>query len=306
MNRAAPHGTGPMNSPAPDAQKNFGLRRAFIGAAVVAALFSPVLIALWRHSIDADLHSHVLLIPVFSAALLYMQRGELPGAGRPAALIAAGFLLLAAVALAAAFHFREGLSQNDWLALLTAAFVCSLWASCAIACGSGWMCAAAAPLAFLVFAIPLPDPAVATLEQLSTLASADASELLFQLFGIAYLRDGTVFRLPGIAIEVARECSGIRSSWVLFIASLFAGQMLLRNPVHRLLLLALVIPLGILRNAMRIVAISWLCIEWGPRMIHSDIHEHGGPIFFVLSLVPLLAAAWFFALRERHRGQQKD
>jgi hypothetical protein len=30
----------------------------------------------------------------------------------------------------------------------------------------------------------------------------------------------------------------------------------------------------------------------GPQMIHSLIHRRGGPLFFVLSLVPLLLFLW--------------
>mgnify|MGYP003908365983 CR=1 FL=1 len=36
-------------------------------------------------------------------------------------------------------------------------------------------------------------------------------------------RDGLVFKLPGIEMQVAQECSGIRSSLVLFITGLVAG-----------------------------------------------------------------------------------
>ena len=82
------------------------------------------------------------------------------------------------------------------------------------------MTAAAFPFAFLIFMVPLPDAIVDWLETASKLASAEAAALFFSVVGMPVLRDGTVFQLPGIVIEVAQECSGIRSSWVLFITSL--------------------------------------------------------------------------------------
>ena len=43
------------------------------------------------------------------------------------------------------------------------------------------------------------------------------------------------------------------------------------------MLVACVIPLGILRNALRIVVIGMLCMSQGPHMIDSWIHRRGGP-----------------------------
>jgi hypothetical protein len=44
--------------------------------------------------------------------------------------------------------------------------------------------------------------------------------------------------------------------------------------------------------------IGLLCVNVGPQMIHSVIHRRGGPIFFVLSLIPLLLLLWWL-----HRGE---
>ena len=120
---------------------------------------------------------------------------------------------------------------------------------------------------------------------------------------------GLAFQLPNVTIEVAPECSGIRSSLVLFITSLVAGHLLLERPWQRALLTLLVIPLGILRNAVRIVTIGWLCTHHGPEMIHSAIHHRGGPFFFAISLVPLLAMLVIFrwlGKRKRLKAENHD
>jgi exosortase/archaeosortase family protein len=132
-------------------------------------------------------------------------------------------------------------------------------------------------------------------------ASADVAAVLFTATGTPLLRDGTFFALPGIVLEVARECSGIRSSWVLFITSVAASRMLLATPARRVALVAFVIPLAIVRNALRIVTIGLLAVYVGPHMVDSAIHRQGGPLFFVLSLVPLFALVWFLRRHERLR-----
>ena len=113
------------------------------------------------------------------------------------------------------------------------------------------------------------------------------------------LRDGTIFQLPGIVIEVAQECSGIRSSWVLFITSILASYLFLQSPWRRVLLVAFVIPLGIARNGFRILVIGLLCVHVGPQMINSVIHRQGGPLFFALSLIPLFLLLWWLRRAER-------
>jgi len=58
-------------------------------------------------------------------------------------------------------------------------------------------------------------------------------------------------------------------------------------------LVAVVIPLGILRNGFRIFVIGALCVHFGPQMINSPIHRRGGPLFFALSLIPLFLLLWW-------------
>jgi exosortase/archaeosortase family protein len=113
------------------------------------------------------------------------------------------------------------------------------------------------------------------------------------------VRHGTVFELPGIVLRVAQECSGIRSSWVLFITGLLASHLFLRTRWRRVALVAFLIPLGILRNGFRIFVIGMLCVHIGPWMIDSPLHHQGGPIFFALSLVPLFLLLLWLRRQER-------
>ena len=124
--------------------------------------------------------------------------------------------------------------------------------------GSAWMAAAAFPFAFLIFMVPLPDAAVDRLETASKVASAEVAAWYFALVGTTLVRNGTIFELPGITLQVAQECSGIRSSWVLFITSVLASHLFLKTTWRRLVLVAFVIPLGILRNGFRILVIGLL------------------------------------------------
>ena len=266
---------------------------------LLTLLFILPLSRLMLYAAHSDLHSHILLVPFIAGYLLYSQRGSLPV---PGSRSIGGTLLLGGIgfaALAAGIGWRESLSVNDHLALMALAFVSLVAAGGFLFLGSKWMAAAAFPVAFLIFMVPLPDAAVTWLETASALASAEAAAVYFSMAGTSFVRHGTVFELPGIVLQVGQECSGIRSSWVLFITSLLASHMFLRSPWRRFVLVAFVIPLGILRNGFRVFVIGLLCVHVGPHMIDSIIHRRGGPLFFALSLVPLFLLLWWLRRLEQ-------
>jgi exosortase C (VPDSG-CTERM-specific) len=264
-------------------------------AGLIAA-FAGILIPLARHAAGSDLHSHILLIPFVSLYLICIRRAQLPNeyASSPGwAMLPFGVAVIAAAAAWMPRPVSEHLSHNDYLALMTLSFVCLLAAGGFVFLGRKWMSAAAFPIAFLIFMVPMPDGMADALETASKLASAEAANAFFNLSGTPILRDGTVFQLPNITFEVAQECSGIRSSWVLVITSLLASNLFLKSTWRRAALVCFVLPLGIVRNGFRVWVIGLLCISMGPQMIHSLIHRRGGPLFFALSLIPLFFVLWW-------------
>jgi exosortase C (VPDSG-CTERM-specific) len=265
-------------------------------------LFIHPLTRLILYAAQSNLYSHIVLVPFITAYLLYLQRGRPAIAYRTSIGGAVALGGIGIVAVAAAIEWRGSLSMNDGLALMALAFVSFVAAGGFLFFGSKWMASKAFPFAFLIFMVPLPDAAVNWLEKASVLASAEAAALFFNLTGTPLARQGTVFELPGIVLRVAQECSGIRSSLVLFITSLLASHLFLRTRWRQTVLVAFVILLGILRNGFRIAVVGLLCVYVGPQMIDSPIHHRGGPIFFALSLVPLYLLLWWLRRQEQQHN----
>jgi exosortase C (VPDSG-CTERM-specific) len=271
---------------------------------LLTLLFIQPLTRLIVYACHSDLHSHIVLVPLISAYLLYIDRGRQPVAYRSSIIGTVTLGVIGIAALAAGLKLRESLSLNDQLASIVLAFISFVAAGGFLFFGSTWMRTRAFPMAFLLFMVPLPDAAVDWLEKASMLASADAAGSFFGLAGTAMVRHGTVFELPGIVIQVAQECSGIHSSWVLFISSLLASHLFLKTRWRSLVLVAFVIPLGILRNGFRILVIGLLCVHIGPEMIDSPIHHRGGPLFFALSLIPvMLLLQWLRRQEQRLKAR---
>jgi exosortase C (VPDSG-CTERM-specific) len=265
-------------------------------AIVLLAVFARPLLMLISYVAGSELHSYVLLVPFVSAYLLYLRRDQLPKKHSTDLLLTL-VLLTAGLGLFAYTHSLEVAARapaiNTRIVLLTLSFLCCLAAGGFFFFGRGWMRSAAFPLAYLIFMVPMPDAMADALEAASKYASAEVANLLFYLSGTPFLRAGLIFQLPNITIEVAQECSGIRSSWVLFITSILAANLFLKTRWRRLALVVFVIPLAILRNGFRILVIGLLCVNVGPQMIHSLIHRRGGPLFFALSLIPLFLVLWW-------------
>lgn len=303
-----PAQTGNTSSTSSTHQKRWRLWSGACFAIVLLAAFAQPLLALINYAAGSELYSYILLVPFVSAYLLFLGRDQLPKkyvVDLPLAILslAAGLALRVFIYW---LHFvKRAPGDNDYLALLTLSFLCCLAAGGFFFFGRGWMRAAAFPLAYLIFMVPMPDAMADALETASKYASAEVANFLFHLSGTPFLRVGLIFQLPNITIEVAQACSGIRSTWVLFMTSILAANLFLKMPWRRFALVAFVIPLAILRNGFRILVIGLLCVHMGPQMIHSLIHRRGGPLFFMLSLIPFFLLLWLLRKGDVHTRQPK-
>ena len=199
-----------------------GLVYAGVVALLVVA-FGGVLLQLLGVALEDDLASHTILVPLLSVYLIWTERGRIPsppaGArwpGVPLALL--GTALLAVPA-----------ASTDLLSIRVLAFCVLLWAGGFLVLGSRVMRSVAFPAGFLLFMVPLPAALVAVLETFFQHTSAEVAYHFINWSGTALFRDGLTFTMPGIALHVGPECSGIRSSFVLFMTSLLAGHMFLKS-----------------------------------------------------------------------------
>jgi exosortase C (VPDSG-CTERM-specific) len=284
----------------PQLSPRFGL-----SVLVLIACFGRPLYNLAELALHSELFSHIILIPFISAYLIWIKRAEFVPGSAPARKIAAALLGLGLVFLTSywiAILNGIAFAPEDALALQILSFVLLLVGLCSWFLDRTTLRAISFPLGFLVFMVPFPLFVTLGIETFLQHASAAAANVFFSLAGTTVFHHDLIFQLPGITLQVAPECSGIRSSLALFITSLIAGHLFLRTPWKCAVLTFAVIPLAILRNGFRIFTLGELCVRISPDMIDSPIHHRGGPVFFALSLIPL-----FFLLRtfykSDHRGK---
>lgn len=288
-------------------------RKFFLLAAGVTLLFALPLWELVRLSLKSELHSHLLLIPLVSWYVWRFLDGKNAGPGQavPDAKIPAGAVLAEALGLVALgwyFFLRQTKSlpvtEYLWAGVLGYLFILLGLALRTV----GWSQLKQHQFSiwFLAFFIPLPLVLTDWMSVALQLGSAEVTDWMLQLSGLPVLREGLMFQLPRLVIMVAEECSGVRSTLVLFITSLIAGKMFLQTGWRRMALALATIPLGLLRNAARITVLGWLSVNVDAGVIHGPLHHQGGPIFFALSLVPLFGLLWYFKRSESSKTTRKN
>jgi exosortase len=270
-------------------------------------VFAASFVQFVRFSMGQDYTPHFSLILLVSLYLMYARRQALFAqaeywvrGGLPCALVGILCYMLG-------LQLRLDLSPHDFM-VLTALGMVTVWVGGFVTFfGFRATRIALFPLSFLIFIIPLPEALLFRIITALQYASADVVALLFQLCPFPFTREGVYFTLPGLSIEVARECSSIRSSIALCMACVLANHLLLRRWWSKAVVLLLVFPLAVLKNGVRIATLCTLTLYVDKGFLESDLHSRGGVVFFGLALAMLLPT--FLGLRKiesRHAGPGQE
>jgi exosortase len=250
-----------------------------------------------------DRYTHILVIPFVSLFLIYLRRErifrQVEYAWRPAVVVGG----VAAVLYSLAKAWPEYLGQNAALAAVAGALVLTWVAGFALFYGARSATAAGFPLALLLLAVPIPPAIVEIAEVALQKASAEVTYLILQLTSTPVYREGLVFALPKVTIEVAEQCSGIRSAISLAVTALVLGQLFLQTGWSRACCVLLTVPIAMVKNGVRISTLALLGSYVSEDYLHGDLHHRGGPLFSVLSLVLLLATLWLLRKGEDRMAQ---
>ena len=143
------------------------------------------------------------------------------------------------------------------------------------------------PTLFLLFSVPLPSVIYFSIAvPLQTIAARVASGVLHGV-GVPLTRDGNSLLLPGMTLEVADACSGIRSLTVLLALGALWAYLERGKPVRRALLFAATVPLAVLGNAIRVTLSALGVYLVGPWVAEGIAHEATGLVVFAVTLTGL-------------------
>ena len=242
--------------------------------------------------------SYIPLIPAISAFLIVMRRHRIFGDSNPNPS-AGGMIVGVGILLFSLGRFFPQVTSGNRLSLTALAIVATWWGLFVLCYGTQAAQMALLPLCLLLFVIPVPQRAMSAVITFLQHGSAVLSYYLFRAIGVAAFRDGMIIALPGLQIEVAPECSGIRSSVSLLILTLAGANLYLRSGLNKVLLVLVLVPLAILKNAIRIVTLSTLALYVDPSFLTGSLHHEGGILFFLITVVILVPIIFVIRRSER-------
>lgn len=277
------------------------------------ALLLVVSLVIWWYPLRTTLElalsreefTHILIILPISVTLIYLCRRDWLPVVRTG--IASGaVIMLAALAIGGFARWGAGgLADDERLALSMFAVVIWWIGSVALCFGTNSVSALLFPLCFLFWIVPLPEILLGGIVQFLQDESAFAARILFHMVGTPATQDGIMLSIPGLDIEVARQCSSIRSSMVLIVMTMFMAQLFLRSWWRKALLVAAAIPLSVIKNGLRIVVIGELATRVDPAYLDGNLHHHGGIVFLAIAQLIVVGLLWILVREESPKTKLK-
>lgn len=263
-------------------------KRLFLASAVAVSLaYWPRLSELLALAYRNEHYTHVFLIVPLSILLSWVAIREQPL--HPGyAPFAGGALIFVAIAAFLASSLLRAEASNAAFALSIAALVTCWIGLFAFFYGAEAVRRLLFPLVFLFLIVPIPEAALDKCIVALQAASTHFTYLLFRWTGVPVLKQGFVLALPSFEIEIAQQCSGIRSAIMLGLSSLVLGYLYLRSYWARMLLVIAAVPLAVAKNAIRIYALSMLGMHVDASFLTGQLHHDGGVVFFVIALAAMV------------------
>jgi len=269
-------------------------------AVISLAIWWRPLASSFSLALHDEQYTHLLLILPVSVALIFID-WETPGLSSRASRITGLSLLVAGAAVTVLV--RSGItriSADEQLSLNMLALVV-WWVGAIILCfGARAFRRALFPLCFLLWIVPIPLFLLNSIVKLLQAGSVASAHLLFSAVGLPVAEDRTLLTIPGLTVEVARECSSIRSSLMLVVTTMVLTQTLLRSAWKKTLVIAVAIPLSVAKNGLRIFVLAMLATRVDRSYLTGRLHHQGGIIYFLVALAAIL----LFIGLARH-GEQK-
>jgi exosortase D (VPLPA-CTERM-specific) len=267
-------------------------------ASCIAYLFAPRLAGLAIRWQEPE-YSHGYLIPLITLFIIWQRRRRLlvtrwEGIWLGVPLVAFG--------LAAMLGGKIALSDLPQ----ALAFLLVLAGLGLAALGTSAMRYLWAPLAFLLFALPVPAPFYIKLSTALQLLSSKLGAGLLQWLGISVFLDGNVIDLGVYQLQVAEACSGLRYLFPLVSFGVLCAW-LYRAPLWaRIVLVLSSLPITVAINSTRI-ALTGLLIEYGSiELAEGFVHLFEGWAIFLVALALLFGEMWLLARFWTSRGRLMD
>ena len=226
---------------------------------------------------------HGLLIPLVVAYLFYVRRRYILGASLR--LWWPGLLLLA---VACGLHVLGYMVQQQRVSVV--ALLVGIYGIMGTCWGPDFLRRSFFPFWVLLFLVPLgslADPLSVPLR----VFVCKVVQVICNLAGMDVMREGTALYSPErYQYEIAAACSGLRSLIATFALATIYGFTFFRKPWKQWLLVVSAVPLAVIGNTFRMLAIV-LAAEWFGQRTGAQVHD--STFWSLLPYVPAILGLIF-------------
>ena len=223
-------------------------------------------------------------MPLVSLYLIWRIRAQLMAMEARPARWGAVIVLLAILGQLLGIATDAGYPQGISLIALIAGLV--IWLG-------GWKLfrAVAFPILYLILMVPLPGSVFTAVASPLQFFASFCSANLLEILRVPVVREGNVFRLAGISLEVAEACSGLRSLVGLLSMGILLGYLITPRLWERVVLALSTIPIAVAANVVRVAGTGIIFEYVGAKYGQGFYHGFGAWIVFVFALAVLLGEA---------------
>ncbi len=260
-----------------------------VGGILLSILtFGPALSELVQRWDRQQEYSHGFLIPVVTIWLLWTRRDALrANVGQP---IWFGLIL---IVVASTLNVTGELSGIFIFSRI--GFVVALLGIVLSVGGYSLLRVVFIPVAFLLFAIPLPGFVDAELTLRLQLISSELGAFFIRLLGIPVYLDGNIIDMGSYKLQVVEACSGLRYLYPFISLSVLAAYLFHVPLWQRLLVIVSSIPIAVGMNGFRIGLVGALVDRWGAQMADGALHLFEGWVIFLACAGILTMEMYFLA-----------
>lgn len=253
--------------------------------ALASLCFWKQIVALIQLSLRDDTFSYIPLIPLIFCWLLYSDRKQ---PADPTRLKIVALLLVPAAVTVYVAVWCSSCAPVNRLALYTLALVLIWVSGFVLFLGIEKSRKSLFSLCFLFLTVPIPDFVLSKMIYYLQAGSAEIAAAVFGLSGAPVLREGFIFHLPKISIDIAPECSGIRSSMALLIIALLLAHFAFGRVWKKVAFVVAGLCMMLIKNGIRIATLTLLANYVNPDFLYGSLHHEGGVVFFLIGLALLI------------------
>lgn len=265
-------------------------RQAFISLGFILTgliiLYFPILRELALDWDTNDNYSHGYFIPLLSAYIVYVSRGELkrtPIQGNIAGLFLLGAGLLQLIVAKTGSEFF--LQRSSLIPVLAGIVLLTL--------GFQFLKKVFIPIIYLIFMVPLPAIIWNKIAFPMQLFGSYLTEQVVSFMGIPIYRVGNILYLAGTTLEVVNACSGLRSLTTLFALSAVFAILSSLKTWKKWVLFLVAAPIAILANIVRLSATALLASRYGGEIAKGFLHDFSGLVVFAVGITLLVGVSQF-------------